>query len=727
MGFTIGAAFDLLFAPGPGEHSGWDGRYEGYGSRRWFRRPRGDMSPVPAELLAEAAEADEILALKISASIPKWAEASGIVWPPATTDSEESIESGATKATGGGKEDESPVDAASLDRVRHIPPRMPYDVFAIAAYLIEYAGIYHHLQPVKIPPGRPGGGPGIRHMEIFPADRAKVLAAAQAWRSLDPAKLRATRFAAALTEDACWEKIEPLFESWWIVFGAGESVDIFDRLVEQPGEAVPFWWKHAWRLFAIADEAAERTGFRFDNEAILASLGGAATDVRWYEAEVMLELAQRTPKATKGAKLTEAGDITTLTVARQSIVSVLPKVRTSTVGCTLRSLSHHLALLPGAGVARGRWTPNFSSPERVQGSKPDNVLNFLLVPLPYSLTADVFHEVSIEDVTGDPEGAVPKFGYFGVHQKWISPSSTRLNRITAFLGSLVEAAQIQSPDIGGIVFPELSLDYETFSQVRDYIASHIPACKILVAGTSSNSVGTEGNFVAVASFEPPSDSKGKRVYRQTLREKHHRWKLDRQQLKDYGLLGVLSPELSWWENIALQNRRIDFTVLQRDTVFAAMICEDLARVDPCQQVIRAIGPNLVVALLMDAPQLADRWPARYATVLAEDPGCAVLTLTSRGLMTRQHRLGIFRSNGDDRVVGLWRDDKSPAPIKLRCPYDAQAVLLSIVSGTAEDVSLDGRTDHGAKAWRYVGDVPVRLPGAKKDFGDILGAEDQACW
>lgn len=700
MGFSVGAAFDLLFAPAATDGCGWNGSYEGYESRRWFRRPQPDAEPAPAELLAEVAEADEALASKVASSVPAWRAANGL----------------------GSDRD------ILVDGVRHIPPRMPYDVFAIAAFLIEAAGIYHHLQPVKSPPGRPGGGPGIRHLEIFPADRQTVSKAAAAWMALDPLTTRRLEFAEGLVRDERWEDLEPLFESWWIVFGEAAALDVYDRLVDEPGDEVPFWWKHAWRLFAIADEAAARTGFRFDDEDIKKAFEGEPTRVRWFEAEVMLEHAQRTPdlKGQRG-KYYEVADITSLTVARQSVVSVLPKVRTSTVGCTLRSLSHHLALLPGAGIARGRWTPNFSGKDRLLGSKPENVMNLLLVPMPYSLGADAFAEVSIEDVSGNPDGRDPQFGYFEVRQKWITDGTARLNKILSFIGELVKAAQAQCPKISGLVFPELSLDYATFKAVRGYVRKNIPDARILVAGTSSDAIGTKGNFVAVTSFDAPSEDGKARDYRQTVREKHHRWKLDRQQLKEYGLLGALSPELSWWENIALQNRRIDFTVLQRDSVFAAMICEDLARVDPCQQVIRAVGPNLVVALLMDAPQLAERWPARYATVLAEDPGCAVLTLTSRALMTRQHRLGIWRSNGDDRIVGLWRDDKSPAPIRLKCPYDAQAVLLSIVSECAVDVSLDGRVDDGAKAWRYVGDVPIRVAKAKTEFAEILGEEDVACW
>ena len=740
MGFSVAGTFDLLFAPQAGS-AAWDGRYEGYEARRWFRRPAPDAEPPEQEILADVAEADEILARKVASCIPQWRLANKITVAEVEADaggggvgiSEFShstapgphVETASVGEPIGGRDLIPPV--VQLTPVRHIPPRMPYDVFAIAASLIEGAGVYHHLQPAK---KRHNGGVDnskVRHMEISAEDRRAVTDAALAWSSLDPAKGRWPDFARDLVGDACWGKLEPLFESWWIVFGEAAHSEVFERWVDQPGDEVPFWWKHVWRLFAISDEAAKGTAFQFDPREILRALRGEDTEIRWFEAEVFLEHAQRAPDVPEPAAYDEFTDITTLSIARQAVVNVLPKVRTSMVGCTLRSLSHHLALLPAAGVARGRWTPNYLTPRAAHGSKPKDLMNLLLVPFPYSLSADSFAETSIEDVSQGLPGSVPMFGYFDVHQRWITEDTARRHKIITFVEALVQAAKVQCPEVNGIIFPELSLDYETFELVRDHVGKHMPSAKILIAGTSSNEFGATGNFVAVASFEALREGVDGRHHRQTIREKHHRWKLDRQQLKDYGLLGVLSPALSWWENIALQNRRIDFTVLQRDSVLAAMICEDLARVDPCQQVIRSVGPNLVVALLMDAPQLEQRWPARYATVLAEDPGCAVLTLTSRGLMTRQHRLGIHRSSGDDRVVGLWRDDKSPAPIKLNCPYDAQAVLLSVIAESAEDVSLDGRVDREAKAWRYVGNVPIRVPGVKSEFSDILGAEDLACW
>ena len=65
----------------------------------------------------------------------------------------------------------------------------------------------------------------------------------------------------------------------------------------------------------------------------------------------------------------------------------------------------------------------------------------------------------------------------------------------------------------------------------------------------------------------------------------------------------------WIEHIEIPPRVLQFYMLNRKIVVSTLICEDLAQADPIGDVIRAVGPNLVIALLADGPQLASRWPA----------------------------------------------------------------------------------------------------------------------
>jgi hypothetical protein len=119
-----------------------------------------------------------------------------------------------------------------------------------------------------------------------------------------------------------------------------------------------------------------------------------------------------------------------------------------------------------------------------------------------------------------------------------------------------------------------------------------------------------------------------------------------------------------------------------------LVCEDLARQEPASRLVRAVGPNLVIALLMDSQQLDHRWPARYASVLAEDPGSSVLSLTSLGMI----KLHSENKNHDSPVaIGLWRDSWQPTrPKEIRLEAGAKAVVLRISQKQRNEYSTDGR-------------------------------------
>jgi hypothetical protein len=91
---------------------------------------------------------------------------------------------------------------------------------------------------------------------------------------------------------------------------------------------------------------------------------------------------------------------------------------------------------------------------------------------------------------------------------------------------------------------------------------------------------------------------------------------------------------------------------------------------------------------MDGPQLNGRWPGRYATILAEDPGSSVLSLTSAGLVARNND---FSNYGDSHVVGLWRDASNGVkPIELE--PNSTGIVLSIEACSTEEWTMDDRSD-----------------------------------
>jgi hypothetical protein len=95
-----------------------------------------------------------------------------------------------------------------------------------------------------------------------------------------------------------------------------------------------------------------------------------------------------------------------------------------------------------------------------------------------------------------------------------------------------------------------------------------------------------------------------------------------------------------------------------------------------------------VIALLDGPQLSARWPARYATVLADDPGSSVLTVTSLGMSELCRPAGLPPC----RTIALWKDGRGAGPREITLPSGASGVVLCLSNESAEDWTADGRSD-----------------------------------
>lgn len=359
----------------------------------------------------------------------------------------------------------------------------------------------------------------------------------------------------------------------------------------------------------------------------------------------------------------------------RDVACVMPKAMTPEVGCTLRSLSHHVSLLPSHGIVQAEWAVTVKSTESGERTKP---LNLLLIPFPYVVYAEDFREARSPEETVD--------GYFELRQDWLNARGRKLStsRLTAFVSDLVRQAEREVGEVHAVVFPEASLDQERAVGLARRLAKLFPSLELVVCGTLRSEHGITRNEAALIRLDEG------RIADSFVQSKHHRWKLNGAQIRRYNLGSALDPASGWWENIAVDNRRIQFGVNRDGAVIAALVCEDLARYDPVLPVIASVGPTLVFALLMDGPQLESRWCGRYATALAEDPGSSVLTLTCLGM--------INRSNGGDniarRIVGLWKDREGPAR-EIVLPEGRHGIVLSLTSVSCEQVTLDQRRDGGA--------------------------------
>jgi hypothetical protein len=168
-------------------------------------------------------------------------------------------------------------------------------------------------------------------------------------------------------------------------------------------------------------------------------------------------------------------------------------------------------------------------------------------------------------------------------------------------------------------------------------------------------------------------------------DKHHRWSLDENQIYQYHLGGALHPHIRWWEAIDTPRRSVQVIETGEGIAIVSLVCEDLAQNDDVAEVIRSIGPTLVSAALLDGPQLTSRWPARYASVLADDPGSAVMTLTSFGMAQRSRPPGYDPSP----VIALWKDP-ARGTREISLEPGAQGVLLTVCGARATRRTADGR-------------------------------------
>jgi hypothetical protein len=352
-------------------------------------------------------------------------------------------------------------------------------------------------------------------------------------------------------------------------------------------------------------------------------------------------------------------------------VCVQPKTNAPLVGCTLRSLSHNLALLPSIGVVATSWL--FMHP----AEEDFGPFNMLLVPYPYVVNANDFVAV--------PEGTDEDHRFFAYRGGWRDRNNRLANptRVADAICALIDAARRETDKIHGVVLPECALTSSQAGHVASELARKNIDLELFISGTVSLPKETR---------RPRNCAYTARLYRGKIldhwsQSKHHRWSLEAGQIGRYHLGSVLDPNRTWWEKIDVSNRTCVFTVVRWGASLAVLVCEDLARFDPVLPVINSVGPNLVVALLMDGPQLERRWPGRYATVLADDPGSAVLTLTSLGMVRRSSMPG----TGDHRQIALWKQAGGTA-CELSLPIGDHALLLSLTTSPHWQTTMDRRGD-----------------------------------
>lgn len=358
--------------------------------------------------------------------------------------------------------------------------------------------------------------------------------------------------------------------------------------------------------------------------------------------------------------LTRHGSVSRLSSDR---VTLVPKGRTTSVGITHRSVSRYLATAwDGIDVVWHRV------PMRRPGSRAfARHANVLLLPWPLNIAESDF--VPVAGSVRRPERE--PFGFFS-YEPGEAPDLDLVDR-------LIDAALEQVDGVDVVVLPEGCLDERQVAAFEALLARR--GVPMLVSGLRPDPPEPDqfpGNVVHTGLLV---DSRWWH-YRQ---HKHHRWFLDASQINAYRIAEALDPEVRWWEAMDIPKRSVHLLDLGGGITVAAVVCEDLARLDGVAELLRSVGPTLVMTLLLDGPQLASRWTARYASVLADDPGSAVLTLTALGMATRSQPRGLPPS----RVVAMWKDPMRGLR-EIECAPGSQAVLLEVGLNQSPRYAADGR-------------------------------------
>lgn len=593
---------------------------------------------------------------------------------------------------------EGTADSSNETATWNTPPTWPPDVFAATAFLLERSGLYAYLSPGT---QQHWGNPWF---VITPHQSKLWRKAAKAWKK--EAIVPAT--------------VETL---WRDLINHGRDA-VFTKM-PQIGEDIPKWVIEAVGLMIIADEACGDVGYLHPN--------GRIADSSWIAlVQLKAEVANVTSATSDSRKEGPPNNHRTIKRHKYSItrkastdlVAVQPKSHTAQIGATIRSITQNLALLPPPSRMGATW-------QRVTGTfGTDKNLNILLVPLPY-----VFDENWVIPLaSGDESG---HWGWFDLQQGWL-PKSERV--LSDFVSALIAQAERSGDTVHVVMFPELALTWRHHQDIVELLAEKHPKLEFVVSGSSTNCETAEGNFALTSSISRLND---RPIIHTNSRGKHHRWRLDKRQIATYGLGDILkSSTANWWEGIAIQRRQVHTHVFRDSSSFTTFICEDLARSDPSHETVRALGPSIVFCLLMDGVQIPTRWSARYAEGLVEDPGSAVLTFTSRGLIQRSRdremasrearsdknkARGLDYPRNENWSVALWRDSKN-APIELHCPPGDHGLLLQLQSEPLKEYTYDGRPNTEGVSWHYRECETVRLPhldGALRTLeqAEKLSAED----
>ncbi len=410
---------------------------------------------------------------------------------------------------------------------------------------------------------------------------------------------------------------------------------------------------------------------------------------------------------------------------------VLPKRRTPETGVTLRSLSLNLGFhRSSVNVQWAVGHPDLLRPvaswptekSKLRKARQFETMSILLVPWPLKIESSAFApciESFAPRIDRDDEDVSRlRFQY---------RPKERVKETQSDFDALLRAAEARGP-IDLVLFPEAALTEREARAVAQCVKSYASRRALrsptqlqatreaapprsgvgLLAGVRGVREGVAFNRVDfwIAPVDATRGNRSAGIVKVAEQSKHHPWKLNRSQIQTYHLGGQLHFSYDWWEDLEIRRRSVTFVNCGERITVCPLICEDLARQDPIADLVRTVGPSLVIAILLDGPQIGSRWGARYASVLADDPGSAVLTLTALGMSARSSSGQPGTRSG--REVAMWSDHLGHGR-ELTLSEGSQGLLLHLAAEQDREHTLDGRSEYwGSRVLTFGGVEQIKI-------------------
>ena len=410
-------------------------------------------------------------------------------------------------------------------------PLFPTDTFGAAAYLLENSGLYQYIV-ADLSVAKENPAICTYSSNIYAPDRELIdecIALGQRWRHNPKEYMKIQEF----WDELLKYKDEPL-------------------ILSNNTKHRPNWLSWAYRLMVVSDEACADIGYYFERN----SIAEPATAPYWVDSYFRafhdrilrrFEIKSRKKKGGFFTHIGEHGATPSLAMAIDPFIArILPKGRTPVLGCTMRTLSHNLALLPPFGKGNVHWQHAPTLPK-----EDDEPLNLLLIPYPYRIRPNYFVGTQSNTpvfIRNDKYNRnIEQWGRFNIRQEWLkkkkNANTTSKDRkiFIQFISDLIFEARRECKLIHGVILPEYSLDWLTYKELAEEIGRKFCDIEFLVAGTSKDCTNADGNFVVSTLFFDVrlKDKQTKRIAATRSRRKHHRWRLDAEQIRTYQLASSL--------------------------------------------------------------------------------------------------------------------------------------------------------------------------------------------